>query len=176
MPNNKIKQSEMEENEALKEHIQKQSQKVLKRLPAAGPILLLYMQSSHRRFHFISDLEWLLIPPLVAGQCKLYMRKEYPISYISWAFLDETAEKRMVHNGGKLRPDDWNSGDRLWLIDIVAPFGGVENMLADIQKNEFPEQTIHLAAPDPKTGGITSRKLPPFKNQSKKETTYKDVH
>ena len=157
-----IKTSEAEATEALKEHIHAQSLKVLQRLPAMGPVIMLYLQSSHRRYQFIGDLEWLLLPPLVLGQCKLYMKKEYPISFVSWAFLDEAAEKRLFANGGKLRPEDWKSGDRLWLMDVVAPFGGVENMLRDIQKNEFPGQVVRLLAPDPKTGGVTARELPPY--------------
>lgn len=165
-----INTSEAEENAALKEHIHSQSLKVLKRLPAIGPVIMLYMQSSHRRFQFIGDLEWLLLPPLVSGQCKLYMKKEYPISFISWAFLDEAAEKRLFQNGGKLRPEDWKCGDRLWIIDIVAPFGGVENMLRDIRKNEFPDQVIRLIAPDLKTGGITARELPPYSSEKERPT------
>lgn len=157
-----IKMAEATDNEALKEEIHKQSLKILKKLPAVGPVLLLYMQSAHRRYHFIADLEWLLMPPLVSGQCKLYMKEEYPTSFISWAFLNEEAEKRILQNGGKLRQEDWNCGDRLWIIDIVAPFGGVENMLHDLQLNEFPGRVICLAAPDPKTGGITPRKLQPL--------------
>ncbi len=164
-----IKTAESVENEALKEEIHKQSLKILKKLPAIGPVLLLYMQSSHRRYQFIGDLEWLLMPPLISGQCKLFMKEEYPTSFISWAFLNEAAEKRLFQNGGKLRPEDWNCGDRLWVIDIVAPFGGVENMLHDLQLNEFPGRVVHLAAPDPKTGGVTARKLPPLK-----ETVAKD--
>ncbi|AGF76986.1 ACP:hemolysin acyltransferase (hemolysin-activating protein) [Desulfocapsa sulfexigens DSM 10523] len=162
----KIKTAEAVDNEAFKEEIHKQSMKILKRLPAMGPVLLLYMQSSHRRYHFIADLEWLLMPPLIAGQCKLFMKKEYPTSFISWAFLNKEAEARLFANGGKLRPEDWNCGDRLWIIDIVAPFGGVENMLHDLQLNEFPGKVIRLAAPDPKTGGITARKLQPLKGKT----------
>ncbi|BHH84976.1 toxin-activating lysine-acyltransferase [Desulforhopalus sp. 52FAK] len=164
--NSDMRTSEAEDNEAIQEHVHAQSLKVLKRLPAMGPVIMLYMQSSHRRFQFISDLEWLLLPPLVGGQCKLYMKKEYPISFISWAFLDEDAEKRLFHNGGKLRPEDWKSGENLWIIDIVAPFGGVENMLRDIQKNEFPGQTLKMIAPDPKTGGIKARVLKPIDTDS----------
>lgn len=162
--------NEMNNSEELDEHIHAQSMKVLKRLPAMGPVIMLYMQSSHRRFKFIGDIEWLLLPPLVSDQCKLYMKKEYPISFVSWAYLDEEAEKRMLKNGGKLRPEDWRSGDRLWLIDIVAPFGGVSNMLSDIQKNEFPGRTIRIAAPDPKTGGITARELHPLSQKENRET------
>ncbi len=176
MTDKKLKTEEARENEVLKEEILKQSSRVLKTLPAMGPVLILYFQSSHRRFHFISDLEWLLLPPLVSGQCKLYMKKKYPISFVSWALLNKDAETRMFQNGGKLRPEDWNSGDRLWLIDIVAPFGSVENMLADIQNNEFPGQTIHLVVPDLKTGGITSRKLPPLKKKQQNESQQEQLH
>lgn len=172
--------NEAEDDEALKAHIHAQSLKVVKRLPAMGPILMLYMQSSHRRFQFISDLEWLLLPPLVAGQCKLYMKKEYPVSFISWAFLDEAAEKRLLHNGGKLRPEDWNSGENPWIIDIVAPFGGVESMLADIRKNQFSGKVVRLIVPDPKTGGITTRELGSYKekegeNQGEPESGHPDI-
>lgn len=155
--------AETEEN--LKGEIHQQSLKILKCLPALGPVLLLYMQSAHRRYQFVADLEWLLMPPLIAGQCKLYMKKEYPVSFVSWAFLNREAEKRLLQNGGRLRPDDWNCGDRLWVIDMVAPFGGVENMLRDLQVNEFPGRVISLAAPDPKTGGITVRTLQPLKDR-----------
>jgi len=164
------KEEKVNNTEGPDAHILQQSLKILKRLPAMGPVIMLYMQSSHRRFQFISDLEWLLLPPLVSDQCKLYMKKEYPISFVSWAYLDEAAEKRLLKNGGKLRPEDWQSGDRLWLIDIVAPFGGVQNMLFDLQKNEFPGRTIRIAAPDPQTGGITARKLSPLP-QGEKENT-----
>jgi len=172
-----MRTSEAEDNEAIQEHVHAQSLKVLKRLPAMGPVIMLYMQSSHRRFQFISDLEWLLLPPLVGGQCKLYMKKEYPISFISWAFLDEDAEKRLFHNGGKLRPEDWTSGKNLWIIDIVAPFGGVENMLKDIQKNEFPGQSLKMIAPDPKTGGIKARVLKPrdTENESSSDSSSSTV-
>jgi cytolysin-activating lysine-acyltransferase len=169
-----MKTDEAKNAEALKEHIHSQSLKVLKRLPAMGPVIMLYMQSSHRRFHFISDLEWLLLPPLVGGQCKLYMKKEYPVSFISWAFLSEEVEKLLLQNGGRLRPEDWKSGDRLWIIDIVAPFGGVENMLRDIQKKEFPGQVVRLLAPDPKTGGVTARELPPYTGKEESQAEVKN--
>ncbi|MBE0585638.1 MAG: toxin-activating lysine-acyltransferase [Desulfofustis sp.] len=148
-------------DEALREQVKAQSLRLIKRLPALGPVIMLYLQSPHRRYQFISDLEWLLIPPLVSGQCKLYMKQEYPISFVSWAFLSEAVESRLLGNGGRLRPEDWASGKRLWLIDIVAPFGGVETVLTDMRKS-FADREIHLLAPDPATGGITHRCLPPL--------------
>lgn len=175
-PDESVNSGEVNDSENIEEQIHTQSLKVLSRLPAMGPVVMLYMQSSHRKFHFISDIEWLLLPALINDQCKLYMKKEYPISFVSWAYLDEAAEKRMLQNGGKLRPEDWKSGDRVWLIDIVAPFGGIKNILQDIQKNEFPDKTIRIAAPDPKTGGITARELPPYKQAEDESKTTQTAH
>lgn len=169
-----MNQQQTEADDALREHITAQSLKIVKRLPAIGPVVMLYLQSSHRRFQFISDLEWLLLPPLVSGQCKLYMKKEYPVSYISWAFLNEEAENHLLKNGGKLRPEDWKSGNRLWIVDMVAPFGGIENMLNDIRRNEFPESEIRLVAPDPETGGITARKLRAYNSEKHTENSTPD--
>ncbi len=139
--------------------IEEKSRQMLQRLPALGPVLVLYLQSQHRRYQFISDIEWLLLPPLVRDQCKLYMKKEYPVSFVSWAFINEEVEQRLTFNGGKLRNEDWNCGNRICLIDIIAPFGGVETMFRDIQQNVFPGEVIRLLAPDLKTGGITIREL-----------------
>lgn len=151
-----------EYQEILSEQVRSKSLQIIKRLPALGPVIMLYMQSSHRRYQFIGDLEWLLLPPLVNGQCKLYMKKEFPVSFISWAFLDESAEKRLLANGGKLRPEDWNCGDRLWVVDAVAPFGGVEKMLHDVRKSEFPDHAVRIMIPDLESGSVKARKLPPY--------------
>ena len=165
---NTTKTASIQQNEAeeLKNALHEKAMQLLKKLPAFGPVILLYLQSSHRRFHFISDLEWLLIPPLVSGQCKLYMKKEYPFAYVSWAFLNEESEKILSTNGGRIRPEDWKSGDQLWIMDIVAPFGEADKMLADLQRNEFPDRTIRVLVPDPKTGGIGMRELKSY-NETK---------
>jgi len=63
-----------------------------------------------------------------------------------WAMLSEEAEQKLndmvMGNKGpvRLRPDEWRSGDRLWLIDLIAPFATPENkqaqiMLADLLQN-----------------------------------------
>lgn len=58
-------------------------------------------------------------------------------------------------------------------MDIVAPYGGVENMLRDIRKNEFPGKPVHLITPDPNTGGIAARELPPYTAASKEPANAK---
>jgi len=159
--------NEENRNSAIKAEIDQKTKHLMKRLPALGPIVLLYLQTGYRRFQFISDLEWLVFPPLMKGQSKLYMKDGLPVSYVSWAFINEEVEKRLIKNAGKLSPDEWDCGDRLWLMDVVAPFGGINQIFNDLQNVEFPGRTIRMLAPDPKTGGVVMREL------KKKEKTEK---
>ena len=39
-----------------------------------------------------------------------------------------------------MAPNDWQSGDRLWLVELIAPFGGQEEMLKDLQVNVFGDE------------------------------------
>jgi hemolysin-activating ACP:hemolysin acyltransferase len=39
-----------------------------------------------------------------------------------------------------MRPQDWKSGDRLWSVEITAPFGGAEEMLKNLKAIVFLER------------------------------------
>ncbi len=111
-----------------------QTKEVFKKLPLLGPICFLAMNSSAHRFMFIADFEWRILPPVVFDQAKVYMREEQPIAFASWAFLSEEAAER-YRKIGRLAPKDWKSGDEAWLIDVIAPFGSVEEIVKDLKTN-----------------------------------------
>ena len=46
----------------------------------------------------------------------------------------------------KLRPQDWKSGDKLWVVEVIAPFGGAEEMVKDLKEKVFPTRQIHYLA------------------------------
>ena len=57
----------------------------------------------------------------------------------------------------RLRPDEWNSGDRLWLMELCAPFATEENklteaMVADLMQNVFTGKSFKMHVTDPLTG------------------------
>lgn len=63
-------------------------------------------------------------------------KQSQPIGYAVWALLSEEAEAKLLAGaetgtGGRLRPDEWKSGDRLWLVDMVVP---KDNKAGDIMK------------------------------------------
>jgi cytolysin-activating lysine-acyltransferase len=59
-----------------------------------------------------------------------------------WAFVNDQVEERLKSGHARLAPADWKSGDKLWLVDIMAPFGGREAMLADLKEKVFPAREV----------------------------------
>lgn len=113
------------------------SREIVKRLPAIGYVTWLCSQSQGHKQLFIQDLEWRMFPPIILGQYKLRMDGKVgglPTAYASWAFLSEEAESN-YRSAHKLRPGDWRTGDRLWLVDCIAPFGGVAALLEELYEH-----------------------------------------
>lgn len=52
----------------------------------------------------------------------------------------------MAQGTTKLRPQDWKSGDTLWVVEVIAPFGGAEEMVKDLKEKVFPEREIRFLA------------------------------
>jgi cytolysin-activating lysine-acyltransferase len=127
---------------------------LLAKLPLLGPVIWLYMHASSHKHLFLTDIEWMIIPPMALNQYKLYMKEDAPLAYASWALVDEETENRLLSGRIRLAPKDWKSGDRLWLIDLVAPFGGGKDVLKDIRDNVFPSRSIKQLVPDADGKGI----------------------
>lgn len=90
---------------------------------------------SHSRVHRQQPL-WALgrtvLPAIELGQYALVLERgteastQRPVGYLSWAMLNPEAEARYVQNPiNGLAAADWNSGERLWYVDYVVPFGKV---------------------------------------------------
>ena len=103
-----------------------------------GEIIWLMTRSTNHRYYFITDLEWMVLQPVSLGQFRVFHGEEFPVGVFFWAYVNEEVEKRLSEGIVRLSPDDWKSGDRLWLVDVIAPFGNVEQMLEDVVKNVFP--------------------------------------
>lgn len=125
----------------LAQRAQEQAQVVLKKLPLLGPIAWLLMQQGPTRHLSLADMEWRVFPALVLEQVKLYLKNDAPLAFASWGLLSEAAAGR-YRQAQRLAPADWKSGDQVWLVDLVAPFGGADQVLEDLRKNIFPTSVI----------------------------------
>lgn len=117
-------------------------------LPTLGPIAWLYSRTPDRRFLFLSDLDWAVMPPLLLDQCRIFMRGKMPFAFFSWAFVSDDVQQRLLAGNGKLAPHEWKSGPHLWLIDVVTPFGALKELLAELQQTKFPGQALRYLVPD----------------------------
>jgi cytolysin-activating lysine-acyltransferase len=115
------------------------------RLTAIGHAMFLMARSPIHRHLMITDLEWLVLPPIMLGQFRLWQDNGKPLGFTSWAYLGEEAEDRIVNKGiRRLMPTDWKSGDALWLIDFVAPFGKQEDMAKELRESTHAGKTIKM--------------------------------
>lgn len=65
------------------------------------------------------------VPPVLLGQVLWHPNGQ---AFCTWAWLSPATRERWLA-GEWLRHSDWKSGSELWLVDFVAPHGGVHELM-----------------------------------------------
>jgi cytolysin-activating lysine-acyltransferase len=126
-----------------------------------GEMTWLLSQSPLHRVLAIADLEWLLMPALLHRQFYIFRDADRPIGLALWARCDAAAEAKlergMLEPENRLAPDEWVGGDRIWLVDLIAPFADAANrhreiMLADLIAGPLKDQAFSFHVTDPASG------------------------
>lgn len=133
----------------LAQEAREQARTVLRKLPLLGPMTWLMLQQSGTRNILLGDLEWRLMPALVLDQARLHMRDESPVAFVTWAKLSPEVAERYRQPPHRLAPSDWKSGEEIWIVDVVAPFGGGAEAIKDLKEKVFPGKTLRQLAPLP---------------------------
>ncbi len=171
----KDKKSEVPSIDAFKKEVEDKSIDFAKKLPVFGHVMWLFTQSAPHKYYLIQDIESRVLTPILGEQCKLYMQTKtvgIPMAFVSWAFLSKEAEKRYIQTL-RLAPSDWRSGENLWIIDVVCPFGGSEKIIGELYHTIFKDQSIYLLLPG-KDGGLVKTTIQdivksPTKNKDEQE-------
>ncbi|SEW09691.1 cytolysin-activating lysine-acyltransferase [Aliiroseovarius sediminilitoris] len=86
-------------------------------------------------------------PPIYLKQFNIYRARDVPRGLVTWAKLDAAAEKKHLSGSGLDEFDEWRSGDQLWIMDIMAPWGHgaeiIENIKSTIQEDSVKTLRIH---------------------------------
>ena len=109
-----------------------------------GEVVWLLTQSSRHQSFLLSDLEWMVMAPLMLKQFRIFYAPDRPIGVAFWAYVNEVVEERLITGNARLAPADWKSGETLWLAEMVAPFGGRQEMIIDLKQAMFPETPLHI--------------------------------
>ena len=117
-----------------------EDQELLEYSAVFGKLVWLYTVSPlHAGWPIFSLRQWVL-PPIRLGTFRIYHKGERPVGFVSWAMFNEETEQKFVRNPTGLKPSDWNSGERIWLIDCVAPFGDFKGICRDLKHEIFPNE------------------------------------
>ncbi len=123
---------------------------------ALGEITWLMSQSPLHRQLFIGDLEWFAMPAILLEQFRIWNGPNSPAAVALWATVSDETQARLVAGGNKLRPDEWQNGTNPWLIDLVAPFGAIDEILADLSTNVFKGKPFNFHHIDPSGARVVS--------------------
>lgn len=112
-----------------------------------GQVAWLMVHSPVHKHMFMTDLEWLALPPIQLNQFRIFRKEGKPVAFASWALLSKEVEQEMYDGRRKLKPHEWRTGDQPWLIDIIAPFGGGEEFLAHLRDEVFRDMELKTIVP-----------------------------
>lgn len=147
---------------------------------ALGQVVWLLSQSPQHRELRIKDLEWSFMPAILVEQFRVFRfgplpglehvdpktfapagitkegLEQMPLGVAIWAKLSEAAEAKL-ERGERLAMEDWRSGERVWLVELITPFATKENklseaMLLDLIQGPFKQVAFNLHRTDPATG------------------------
>lgn len=119
-------------------------------LGAATSIML---ASPLHRHVFLTELDWLVVPAITSGQIRVFHHGNVPVAFATWAFLNEDVAERFKAGLGRLKPQEWKSGDDIWLVELCAPYGGVKEILMDLVENTFAGKVVNTMRPAPDGSG-----------------------
>ena len=74
-------------------------------------------------------------PALRLGQYHIFRTDGFPRAFVSWAGLSPETERRFALERSPLRAEEWNDGPSVWLIDFVAPFGHMREIVPRLTEN-----------------------------------------
>ncbi|MEK9695871.1 MAG: toxin-activating lysine-acyltransferase, partial [Candidatus Poseidoniales archaeon] len=83
---------------------------------------------THKRWS-ANDLMRLFMAPILLNQYRIFYDYNRPVGFVTWALFGEDAVNAYVERTRKLQPLDFHSGDQVWVIDLVAPFGGTREIV-----------------------------------------------
>jgi len=124
----------------------------LAKLPILGPAMWLYARDPMKKFMFVGDIDGTVLPPVILDQCRLYTKEGIPFAFFTWAKVSDEVDQRLRSGQPRIAPHEWQSGDHLWMIDMVAPFGHLDEMFGELRKEQLAGQKISALMPDPQQG------------------------
>lgn len=115
------------------------------RLRLYGDMMFLAFRSPRHAGMTLGGLRGYLEPPIETGQFRVFRFDDVPRALYTWAWLDAEAEHKLI-TGAPLERGDWQSGDHLWVIDLIAPYRGLTSRIGRwmMERGNFAERDFYF--------------------------------
>lgn len=123
-------------------------------------IVAVLMRDPNFRNLRLADLQWLVLPPVMAGQFRLAQVPMQqgnvkvqdggtlvPVAVALWARVSANIDKGLRENLDKqvrLHPGDWASGDNIWLMAVAGDPRAVPKFLEQLAEKEFKGKPVQM--------------------------------
>ncbi len=124
-------------------------------MAAYGEIISVLSKSQHYKGATLTDLEWLVVPAVVNAQFTLAEAQSKsngfvtPVGLVMWAFVSPEVDARLTANIAapvKLTPQEWKSGDIIWVVDAVGQPRIVDALLKQVMKTTWKGRNAKMRA------------------------------
>jgi hemolysin-activating ACP:hemolysin acyltransferase len=102
----------------------------------ADAINLMTISNWHKSYK-PNDVSRYICTPIMNDRAMWYFDDEEGTlqGFLTWAFLDKDAEEAYLNKSRPLEWEDWNRLEgNLWIIDMIAPYGNVLEMVRQSKK------------------------------------------
>jgi len=99
------------------------------KLRVYGDMMFLAFRSARHARMPVATLRAYFEPPVELGQFRIFRFDDVPRAMYTWAHLTHSAERKLLA-GKPLSPEEWCSGDRLWIMDIISPYRGLTQSIS----------------------------------------------
>lgn len=97
----------------------------------------------HRGFKIGDYLTIEVLPALWANQVRFYLTDEgIPTAMLTWALLSDEVEVELLETGRALNHDEWQSGKRVFINDLIAPYDNSKAIILDLVNNVFADHHV----------------------------------
>lgn len=101
-----------------------------------GAMFFLTSLSPFHRNRPLSQVFSVLEPALRLKQYRIFRSDGHPRAFVTWAGLNRAAEHSFAVDHQPLKPEQWNSGNSVWVVDLVSPFGHIEQVIRMLSAND----------------------------------------
>jgi len=123
----------------------------------------------------LGDLEWLVLPPLMAGQFRLaHMQSPQtgngndkqgqgmmvPVAVALWARVSDALDKQLsekLDQPARLPTDKWVSGNNIWLMAAAGDPRAIPAFLDQLAKADFKDQEVKMRRRGPDGKVVVAR-------------------